>query len=206
MNMKKILLVFAIAMLATQMSYGQFALGVKIGYNASKLSTNVDTIKSQVNSGFHIGIWTHFGKRLYFAPELLYTMSGTLFTSSGNLAVNNWQQKVTVGTMDVPLLLGFKIIHSSVITWRIEVGPEASFVINKKVKDVSGAGTITGANINTANWYILGGTGIDVLFLTFDIRYQYGLNQFVKDVNNSGLKSTNSLFLVSVGFRIFGDK
>ncbi len=204
--MKKIFLFFTIAMLATQLSYGQFALGIKLGYNASKLSTNVDTIKSQVNSGFHAGIWTHIGKRLYFAPELLYTMSGTLFTSEGNLAANQWQQKVTVGTMDVPLLLGFKIIHSSVITWRIEAGPEASFVVNKKVKDVSGTGTITTANINTANWYVLGGTGIDVLFLTFDIRYQYGLNQFVKDVSNSGLKSTNSLFLVSLGFRIFGSK
>ncbi|MEI8007352.1 MAG: porin family protein [Bacteroidota bacterium] len=204
--MKKIFLLFTIVMLATELSYGQFALGVKLGYNASKLSTNVDTIKSQVNSGFHVGIWTHIGKRLYFAPELLYTMSGTLFTSEGNLAANQWQQKVTVGTMDVPLLLGFKIIHSSVITWRIEVGPEASFVVNKKVKDVSGTGTINSANINTANWYVLGGTGIDVLFLTFDIRYQYGLNQFIKDVNNSGLKSTNSLFLVSVGFRIFGSK
>jgi len=205
--MKKIVLFIAIAMFSAQFAFaGIFALGVKLGYNASKLTTNVDTIKSQVNSGFHVGIWTHIGKRLYFAPELLYTMSGSLFTSEGNLAVNNWQQRVTVGSMDVPLLLGFKIIHSSVITWRIEAGPEASFIVNKKVKNVSGTGTITGANINTANWYILGGTGIDVLFLTFDIRYQYGLNQFVKDVSNTGLKSTNSLFLVSVGFRIFGDK
>jgi hypothetical protein len=205
--MKKILFFFAIIMLATQVSYGQFALGVKLGYNASKLSTNVDTIKSQVNSGFHIGIWTHLGKRLYFAPELLYTFSGTIFSSEGNVVTKDWKQKVTVGSVDIPLLLGFKIIHSSVITWRVEVGPEVSFVTNKKVKEMGTiTGPITGANINTANWYVLGGTGIDVLFLTFDIRYQYGLNQFVKDVQNSGLKSTNSLFLVSVGFRIFGDK
>ena len=205
--MKKILLLFAVSMLAIQMSYGQFALGVKIGYNASKLSTNVDTVKSQFNSGFHIGIWTHIGKRLYFAPELLYTFSGTVFSSEGNVVTKDWKQKVTVGSLDVPLLLGFKIIHSSVITWRIEVGPEVSFITNKKVKDMGTIlGPINGANINTANWYVLGGTGIDVLFLTFDIRYQYGLNQFVKDVQNSGLKSTNSLFLVSVGFRIFGDK
>ncbi|MCX6285277.1 MAG: porin family protein [Bacteroidetes bacterium] len=206
--MKKILLVFAIAILTTQLSYGQFALGVKIGYNASKLSTNVDTIKSQVNSGFHVGIWTHIGKRLYFAPELLYTMSGSIFTNEGNLSTNNWKTKVTVGSMDVPLMLGFKIIHSSVITWRIEVGPEMSFVVNTKVKEMNEGKTsgITGSNVNSTNWYVLGGTGIDVLFLTFDIRYQYGLNQFVKDVQNSSLKSTNSLFLVSVGFRIFGDK
>ncbi|MEI6883899.1 MAG: porin family protein [Bacteroidota bacterium] len=201
--MKKILLIFAFAMLATQMSYSQFTLGVKVGYNASKLSTNLDTIKSSVNSGFHVGVFTHLGKRLYFAPEILYTMSGSVFTPSGNV---DWKTKVTVGTFDIPLLLGFKIIHSSAITWRIEVGPEVSFVVNKKVKEMGSiTSPITGANINTANWYILGGTGIDVLFLSFDIRYQYGLNQFVNDVQG-GLKSTNSMFLVSVGFRIFGKK
>ena len=74
--MKKTLLVFAIAMFATQFSYGQFALGVKIGYNANKLSTNLDTVKSQFNSGFSVGIFTRIGKRFYVAPELLYTMSG----------------------------------------------------------------------------------------------------------------------------------
>ena len=205
--MKKILLVFAITIFAAQMSYGQFALGLKLGYNASKLSTNVDTIKSQFNSGFHVGIWSHIGKRLYFAPEFLYTLSGTIFTPSGNISTKDWKQKVTVGSLDVPLLLGFKIIHSSAITWRIELGPEVSFVVNKKVKDMGNdPGYISGENVSSTNWYLLGGTGIDVLFLTFDIRYQYGLNQFVKDVQNSDLNSKNSMFLVSLGFRIFGDK
>ena len=205
--MKKIILIMAIALMGSFTASAQFALGIKLGYNASKLSTNVDTIKSQFNSGFHAGIWAHFGKRLYFAPELIYTMSGTVFNNEGNVSTNNWKQKVTVGSFDVPLMLGFKIIHSKAITWRIEAGPEISFVTNKKVKDMNSVvGPITGANINTANWYVLGGTGIDVLFLTFDLRYKYGLNQFVKDVQNTGLKSTNSLFLVSVGFRIFGGK
>ena len=61
--MKKVLLIFAIALFAADMSYGQFALGLKVGYNANKLSTNLDTVKSQFNSGFHVGIWTRIGKR-----------------------------------------------------------------------------------------------------------------------------------------------
>lgn len=210
--MKKIVLFFVIALFAADLCYGQFALGVKLGYNANKLSTNLDTIKSQFNSGFHVGIFTRFGKRFYVAPELQYTMSGAVFTNEGNLSTSNWKQKITIGTLDIPVMLGFKIIHSDFITWRIELGPQASFVVNKKIKDeTSIIGPIKESNINSVNWYVLGGTGIDILFLKLDIRYQYGLNQLLQDVQSIGSSSStynarNQMFVISLGFKIFGKK
>jgi hypothetical protein len=205
--MKKTLLLFAVAFLATTMAYGQFALGVKIGYNANKLSTNLDSVKSQFNNGFHVGAWARLGKRLYVTPELLYSMSGAVFTGEGSISTNNWKQKITIGSLDIPVLLGFKIIHSDALTWRVELGPEASFVVNKKIKDeTSVTGPIKDADIKTANWFIMAGTGIDVLFLSFDIRYKYGLNQMIQDVQNWSFDTKNSTFLVSVGFKILGKK
>lgn len=210
--MKKFILLIAVSLLAVDFSYGQFALGIKLGYNANKLSTNVDTIKSQFNSGFHVGVFSRFGKRLYLAPEIQYTMSGAVFSDEGNLSTSGWKQKIKIGTLDIPLLLGFKIIHSDFITWRIELGPQASFVVNKKVEDeTSILGPIKEANINDVNWYVLGGTGIDILFLKFDIRYQYGLNQLLQDVQSLGSSTTtfsagNQMFVISVGWKIFGKK
>ncbi len=205
--MKKVLLIFAIALFAADMSYGQFALGLKVGYNANKLSTNLDTVKSQFNSGFHVGIWTRIGKRFYVAPEVQYTMSGAVFTGSGNLSTSNWKQKITIGSVDVPLLLGFKIIHSDVISWRIELGPEASFITNKKIEDENSVtGPITEASLSSVNWYIMGGTGIDILFLKFDVRYTYGLNQMIKDAGSWHFDAKNGMWVVSLGFKIFGKK
>ena len=210
--MKKIVLLIAFALGVSAFSYGQFALGVKLGYNANKLSTNLDTVKTQFNSGFHIGVWTRIGKRFYVAPELQYTMSGSVFTNEGNLSTNNWKQKITIGSLDVPVLVGFKIIHSDFITWRIELGPEASFVVNKKVKDENSVlGPIKESSLSSVNWYVIGGTGIDILFLKLDIRYQYGFNQLIKDVQTSGsttasFDSKNQMFVVSLGFKIFGKK
>ena len=205
--MKKLILVLTIVLFITGVSFGQFALGIRVGYNASKLTTNLDSIKSSFNSGGHVGVWTHIGKRLYFAPELLYTFSGGVFTSEGNAAVSQWKQRITVGSMDVPLLLGFKIIHSSIFTWRVEAGPEASFVINSKVKDLGTVtGPITSSDINKANWYILAGTGINVLFLSLDIRYQYGLNQMITSAQNLSFDAKNSLLIVSLGWKILGSK
>lgn len=192
---------------ATTVSFGQFALGVKIGYNANKLSTNLDSLKTQFNSGFHVGIWSHIGKRFYVAPELNYSLSGALFTSEGKLSTNDWKQKVTIGSVNVPIMLGFKLIHSDVLTWRLELGPEASFTVNKKVKDENSViGPIKESSLKNVNWYIMAGTGVDVLFLSFDIRYKYGLNKMITDVQNWQFNSHNGMFLVSVGFKILGKK
>jgi hypothetical protein len=205
--MKKIIFLLIFAFFAAELSFGQFALGVKLGYNANKLTTDLDSIKSQFNSGFHVGVWSRFGKRFYVAPELQYTMSGAVFTNEGNLSTNDWSQKITIGTMDIPVMVGFKIIHSDFITWRIELGPQASFVVNKKIKDENSVvGPITESSLNSMNWYVMGGTGVDFLFLKFDIRYQYGLNKLIEDVGNYQFDTKNQMFVVSVGFKILGKK
>jgi hypothetical protein len=209
--MKKVLVLFAVLLCAAQFSYGQFALGIHIGYNGNKLTTDLDSIKSNFNSGFHVGVYAHIGKRLYFAPELRYMLSGGVFTNEGTVSTTGWKQKVTVGSLDVPLLLGFKIIHSKALTWRIELGPVMSFVVNEKVKDLNSVtGPIETADINTANWFILGGTGIDFLFMNLDVRYQYGFNQLISDVSDGNVSyafdTQNSLVTVSLGFKILGKK
>lgn len=205
--MKRILILFVFAFLATTVTIGQFALGLKLGYNANKLTTNLDSIKSQFNSGFHVGVWTHLGKRFYIAPELLYSMSGGVFTDEGKLSTSGWKQKITIGSVDIPVMLGFKIIHSDVITWRLELGPEVSFAVHKKIsEETSVVGPIKEADIKNTNWFVMGGTGIDVLFLAFDIRYKYGLNSLIQDVQTWSFDTKNSMFLVSVGFKIFGKK
>jgi hypothetical protein len=199
--MKKLILLFIIALFATELTYGQFALGIKLGYNASKLSSDLDSIKSSFNSGFHVGVFSRFGKRLYIAPELQYTLSGS------TLSTNDWKQKVTVGSVDVPVLVGFKIIHSDFLTWRIELGPQASFVVNSKIKDINSvAGPINDASLNSVNWYVLAGTGIDILFLKLDVRYQYGLNQLIEDAGSYQLDTKGQMIVVSLGWKIFGKK
>lgn len=80
-------------------------------------------------------------------------------------------------------------------------------MVNKKVEDLNSVtGPITTADLNSVNWYLLAGTGIDILFLKLDIRYQYGLNQFIEDVGNYQFNTQNQMFVVSLGWKIFGKK
>jgi len=202
-----VLIIFVAALFAAEQSFAQFDFGLKLGYNASKLSTNIDTIKSTMSSGFHVGAFARIGKRVHLQPEFYYTLSGATFENLGVGTVNDWKQKVTVGTLDIPVLIGFNILQTKVLKWRIMVGPEASFVVNSKIQDVSLTGPIEKSDLRTTNWFIQAGTGIDVLFLTLDIRYQAGLNSLLNDVTASNGKvyavnSKGNVFVVSLGFKI----
>ena len=201
--MKKITLFF-LALFFSAASFGQFSFGPKIGYNASKLHTTMGSIKSSFNSGFHFGAFIRFGKKFYFQPEAYYTVQGGLFKNNSANAKINWKQRVTVGTLDIPVLVGFKLINLKIVNWRILLGPMASFVVSPKVSNLNNSvnGPITNSDINKVNWYLQAGTGVDVLFLTLDIRYQLGLNHVIKSAENYSLNATNNMWVVTLGFKL----
>ncbi|MCX6247516.1 MAG: porin family protein [Bacteroidetes bacterium] len=213
--MKKFSLLLAILIFTAGATFGQFNFGLKIGYNASKLSTSLDSITSSFNSGMHFGAFFRFGlgKKIYIQPEAYYTLQGGLFKNDAANTLNNWEQKVTVGTLDIPVLIGFKLINAKIVNWRIMAGPMVSFVVNSKIKNVSLTGPITSSDITKLNWYMQVGTGVDLWFLTLDIRYQVGLNHMINSAqyedsngNPTGteylLNAKNNMWVVSLGFKI----
>jgi hypothetical protein len=211
--MRKSLLLVMVLILSAGVTFGQFSFGLKIGYNASKLSTSLDSIKSSFNSGLHFGAFFRIGNKAYLQPEIYYTLQGGTFQNNVANTLNAWEQKVTVGTLDIPVLVGFKLINTKIANWRIMAGPMMSWVINSKIKDVTLTGPITTNDITKINWYIQAGTGVDVLFVTLDIRYQLGLNPMIKTaqaetsaVSGSkdpyNLNAKNSMWVVSLGFKL----
>jgi hypothetical protein len=202
-RMKKFTLFIVMLLIAGTTSAGVH-FGIKLGYNGNKLSTNLDSISSQFKSGLHIGAFARIGKRVYFGPELYYSLQGAEYVFDAPLEADSWTQKLTIGTLDVPLNVGFRIINNNKFNLRIMAGPMASFVVNSKIKST---GTITDpitkASLNTVNWYIQAGAGMDLWFVTLDIRYQAGLNQMIEQVGTWNFDTRNNVFVVSLGFKIF---
>lgn len=196
--MKK-LFFFVLIFLSAELTFGQFTIGIKVGYDAAKLSTNMDTITSNFKSGFQVGAFARIGKRLFLQPELYYTTQGGVFTSN----ISDWQQNIKIGSMDVPVLIGFKLLKGDFINVRLMAGPMASFVVNKNISEAGGiAGPIETADLNSVNWAIQAGAGLDVWKFTLDVRYQVGLNQLIKSVENYTFDSYNNVWNVSLGFKI----
>jgi hypothetical protein len=195
----KRLLTLIVFLLSAQILSAQVELGLKGGYTAARLSADPDTVKTSFGSGFHVGGFARIGKKFFLQPEFCYTLQTDKLTGE----VTGWGQKVTIGSLDIPVLAGYRFLNAKAVKLRVMAGPVASFVVNRNVKELEDVpGPLKGADINNVNWGIQAGAGADILFLTFDIRYQFGLNNLIKEVGTSSWNSKNSQWIISVGFRI----
>lgn len=197
-------------LLISGITFAGLDFGIKVGYNANKLSANIDSVGSQFKSGFQIGAFLRIGGRFYVQPELYYSLQGAKYLFNDPTNTGQWKENVTIGSMDIPVLVGFKFLKSEIFNIRIFAGPVASFVVNKSIKE-EGVNNITGpltkSSIKDANWYIQAGAGVDLLFMSLDIRYQFPLNQTISTVVDSkgiswNFNSKNQVWVISLGFKI----
>jgi hypothetical protein len=194
--MKKLLILIIILFAAFQ-NYGQFTFGPKIGYNTSKLSTDLDSIKESVKHNFQIGAFARFGKKLYLQPEFVYATSGGTLKREGTTL----QEEIKLKNICVPVLVGYKLINAKVINLRILAGPSANFIISKDLEaDDLVQDPLQDSDLKNASWGLDVGAGADVFFLTLDIRYEIGLNNIYKGQEDASMKS--NLFIVSLGFKL----
>ena len=237
---KTFLLIAALLMMGSAAFAGggfDIAIGPKIGYQTAKLSYQKADIKSSFSNHFTAGL---FGRvtigRLYVQPEVLYFKTSNLFAvdvaGTGNDNLFNLPTGANVNltlnqmNLQVPILVGVKIIDLDLIALRAQVGPTANFVLKSqtlfdKTYTINGQqeeleSTTTDQNFNTKNiaWGLQAGLGVDVLdLITLDINYNFGLSKVFENLNNTTLGETfdfsnidntkQSMFMVTVGLKFF---
>jgi hypothetical protein len=198
--MKKILILSMILFAALE-NYGQFTFGPKIGYNTSKLSTDFDNISESIKNNFQIGAFARFGKKLYLQPEIFYATSGGKLKQSDS---DGGIGEIKLKNLSIPALVGYKLINAKVISLRIMAGPVANFILNKEVtSDEFYQDPLQDSDFKNAAWGMDVGAGVDVFFLTLDVRYEFGLNNIYivpEGAQDQSVKS--NLFIVSLGFKL----
>ncbi|MGM0565143.1 MAG: porin family protein [Bacteroidota bacterium] len=201
--MKKGILSLAL-ILSVSFVMAQLSFGPKIGYTASKLSTNAEDVNEDFKNTLHFGAFARLGTKTYLQPELLYMTKGTKL---GYSLQDGVKQDVKLNTIDIPVLVGFKLIDLKLANIRAMGGPVGSFVINKDVDNVADLDDeLKGNDIKDANWGFQAGVGADVLSFTLDIRYEFGLsNMFDGEASDSFNMDDikNNTFLVTLGWKIF---
>ena len=191
--MKKLTIIFMLAVFAfTGKAQEIFNLGLKAGINTSKISTNTDDYKAQAINNYLFGAFARVNLGpLYVQPEAYYnSKGGEVNTTDGTSTVNSFNLK----TIDVPVLLGLKIIDQQPLNVRVMIGPVFSFATKKSVK----GDKFTKENIenNFFGWQY--GAGVDFLFLTLDLRMEnHGGNLYT----SPDFKSKNGNFIVSLGVK-----
>ncbi len=154
--------------------------GIKAGLNYSQNGDLIASVGDAAENivqgsdgkvGYHLGV---FGKlelaRIYVRPELVYTKT------SSSYDVNGASSKYDISKLDVPVLLGVKVIGPL----HVFAGPAFQYILKNDLENFS---------INDAeNDFSVGlqiGAGVNLGKLGLDVRYERGFSeneaQFVGD-------------------------
>lgn len=195
MMIKKIVLFLIAAVFAVSVeAQTTFDLGLKGGANFSKISFNSEDYSSEAVVKTHFGAFVRLGwDRVFIQPEIYFTGKGGDLKSASDVVTS-----FDFSAVDVPILLGVKVIKGNNCDLHLVGGPVFSGITKKDVKD---GNTFERSFYENHYFGIQYGVGIDVLFLTFDARMENGLNQFYKSQWSSNMK--NNTFMLSVGVKMF---
>jgi hypothetical protein len=201
--MKKaaILIILCLMFMSSFAQLKNITLGPKIGFNTSKIKTNIPGIKEDIKKGFMAGVFVRIGNKVYIQPELMFVSKGGILKNDDPQQPN--EQKIKLSSIDIPVILGAKLINLKVVNIRFMIGPVASFIINKDFKMIEIKGEkIDEDNLKDAMWGLQFGAGIDVLMFALDFRYELGLNDFYKGDNGTDYNFKNDMFRISLGWKI----
>jgi len=193
--MKKLTFLVILAVF-TSVAHAQDFLdaGLKAGLNTSKISTQISDYNPQTVNNYAFGAFARINLgRIYIQPEAYYNSKGGEYIDKVNLStVNSFNLKA----VDVPALVGIKLIDQKAFNVRILAGPVFSFVTDKSVKGQ--VFTESGLKDNFFGWQY--GAGVDFLFVTLDARMQSYSSDLYSSPNFS---SKNGTFVISLGVKLF---
>ncbi len=224
--MKKILFT-AVLLLSFSFSQAQFHLGVMAGYNSSLTLSNIGDVTNgtynltnvgnEVWNDFHAGLFARIplGKVIYLQPELLYSIQKKTFTlgipdlisKGSNITVDRF---ANFSTVDVPILVGAKLLDLKIINLRAFAGPMLRFDAGSSLsfKNLTSGSTFDTSTlvneVQKANLGLEAGIGVDVLMFALDLRYNLIADMYKNPLSASSLTSIPAnTIVVSLGWKIF---
>lgn len=206
--MKRI--VFTLALLAAfQLANAQFDLGPKVGFTASTLTVNQDSIENGFRNNFLFGAFARFGDKVHIQPEIIWYTKGTVFKPINLNSPLPVEQEITLSGIEIPLQLGVKLLDLELINLRVFGGPAANIIVNKQIQTNQGSSLtnpIKESDIKNIHWGLKLGAGLDILMFAVDVKYSMGLNNIIGTVNIGGnpvqFDSRSQAFEVSIGWKI----
>jgi opacity protein-like surface antigen len=167
--------------------------GIKAGGNFSNISLSDHGISSKYAFGSHAGLMTRIDlASIYLQGEVLYASKHSK-VSTGNQPGKD----VKWNSIEVPVLVGFKLLKSEGFNLRIFGGGVYSYVINDKTSVLNQVKQSFEKFDKSNIGYQLGG-GVDLGRLSFDLRYEGALSNISKE-----FKSRPNSIAASIGFMIF---
>ena len=210
--MKKLFAIVFVVLVSIP-AFSQIKFGLKAGVSTTSLSMpTIKTITSGTTSftvdalttakyGFNGGVFVRVTLfSFYIQPELLFstrTNEYTVIDKNNPLPSGTYIAKQSFNKLDIPVMLGYKLGPL-----RINAGPTGSLLINSPKAIITNPDYKN--NYNKMTFGYQAGLGFDLLFLTFDLRYEGSLKKYQNQIQNLtgtkyNLDDRPNAFLFSVG-------
>jgi hypothetical protein len=180
--------------------YGQYSfdLGLKAGLNNSKVTVNKEEFNATTINKFHVGAFARFNLDwFYLQPEAYYSSKGgdieEIVGGSALDAVSSFDYHM----VDVPLILGIKVINKKALNFRVLTGPVFSFLTDTSIESQNSELSTEYFKDRLFGWQY--GLGVDFLMFTLDARIERSSGNIY---TSNYLDSKNQTFLVSLGIKI----
>ncbi|NCB68095.1 MAG: PorT family protein [Bacteroidia bacterium] len=218
--MKKVIFA-AVLLLTVSFVSAQVNFGIKAGFNSSLNLDNIPSVrsgeydltnvKSELNNGFHLGAFGRlFFDKVYIQPELLYSMQKKDYeftiqdASSQDIDVEKY---VTFSTVDIPLLIGYKLLDLKVANLRVFAGPKFRLNAGSQVsfKNLTNSDPIDvealKGEFKDSQVGLEAGAGVDILMFSLDARMN--LINSLHTASWETKPDLNSNFVISLAWKIF---
>lgn len=180
-------------------------IGIKYGTNSSTMQTNLDVVLNQniqsEDISHHLaGAFMRLNlRRFHIQPEVYFNTKGGIIKQIDKNKISlPTATTFKYQTVDVPVLLGYKILNGDNANLRINAGPVFSFITANDFKsdilDLNSEKLID----RYIGWQI--GAGFDIWFISVDARMENSSNILTSD---NLYTAKNRVYILSVGIKIF---
>lgn len=211
MKVRNVILIFCVLLSAG--SFAQSAtpvnVGIKVGANYSTLIRHNRNLSADYRLGYVGGAFVRFNiNKFYIQPEVLLSSKNTrlqtAITSDYSDPANPVRTSTTVqlNSIDVPLMLGLKLVETDQFNLRLMGGPLASIVFKSQgLEGLFSSETPVRDVYNQSIWGYQAGIGADLGSITLDAIYESSFTE-AYDLSRYNLgKPRNGLFMFTVGFK-----
>ncbi len=188
--MKQTILALGIILMATISVQAQVTLRPQIGFNASSLTSDLDSLAYNNNVGFQLGADLVFGNKFYVQPGVMFEyLNNPIDPLTGE------DQDFSRSYVRIPVMVGYNFAGAEKsFGFRVFTGPNASFRVSSDSDNTDIEESIKGAIFG---WNA--GLGLDISILFVDLGYQFGLSEVFDDFDSG---ARNNLFYANAGIRV----
>lgn len=168
-------------------------VGIKGGSNYSELPVT-DGFSSKYAAGYFAGAMARFDfKRFYIQNEILYSEKSSKIEKTSLSTSKNAKWR----SLEMPLLIGYKVIDLSTLNVRVFGGGVYSYVLDENISSLNQLKN-SYKKFDKSNISYQVGAGVEMWKFTLDFTYQGGLNNVSKEFS-----SKPNSFNIGVGYFIF---